>query len=136
MGDAIFALDGNIPPKKNNPRIFRRGKGFIRLPSKAHEKWHEIAAYQINLQKSDCPVELPIKKCDSIEVDLYYGTLIVKDNTNTVESVLDLLVDTGVLEDDNWKVTGTTIQVPHYRKGKPGARIVIKVSEILGDSEQ
>ena len=51
----------------------------------------------------ECKVDLPIKKCDSVTVHLYYGTLAVKDNTNTVESVLDLLVDMGVLEDDNWQ---------------------------------
>jgi len=126
---AEFELDGNIPPKKNRPRIFKRGKTFIRLPSKAHEKWHETASYQINLQKHDCGVDLPIKKCDYIEVHLYYGTNIIKDNTNTVESVHDLLVDTGILQDDNWQVTGRTTQIPHYRKGQPGCRIIIKVSD-------
>lgn len=132
---AIFELDGNIPPKKNNPRIFPRGKSFIRLPSKAHEKWHHAAGYQINLQKHDCPLDLPIKKCEYIEVHLFYGTLITKDNTNTVESVHDLLVDTGVLVDDSWQITGETRQIPHYRKGKPGCRIIIQVPDNQENSE-
>ena len=130
----IFELDGNIPPKKNRPRIFQRGASFIRLPSKAHEKWHQGAGYQINLQKSNSPVALPIKKCDYIEVHLYYGTKIPKDNTNTVESVHDLLVDCGVLADDNWQITGETRQIPHYRKDQPGCKIIIKVSDQEKDS--
>lgn len=133
VDNATFELDGNIPPKKNRPRIFKRGKAFIRLPSKAHEKWHQNASYQINLQKSDCPVDLPIKKCEYIEVHLFYGTLGIKDNSNTVESVHDLLVDTGILEDDNWRVTGETRQIPHYRKDEPGCKIIIKLADTSND---
>lgn len=130
MGSFVeFYLDGNIPAKKNRPRIFKRGKGFVRIPSKAHEKWHQAAGYQLKLQKQDCGVDLPIKKCEYIEVHLFYGTKAVKDNTNTVESVMDLMVDLGVLEDDNWQITGETRQIPHYRKGKPGCRIVIKLDD-------
>ena len=129
MDDIVFELDGNIPTKKNRPRIFKRGKAFIRKPSLAHEKWHKAAGYQLKMQKHDCPIELPIKKCDNIIVHLYYGTLIVKDNTNTVDSVHDLLTDMGIIEDDNWKVTGETRQIPHYRKGNPGCKIIIKVSD-------
>jgi Holliday junction resolvase RusA-like endonuclease len=127
----ILELDGNIPPKKNRPRIFKRGKTFVRIPSKAHEKWHSDASYQIKMQLNNIsvPLELPIQKCEYIEVHLYYATLGVKDNTNTVESVHDLLADLGIIEDDNWKVTGETRQIPHHRKNEAGCKIIIKISE-------
>ena len=77
-----FSLDGRIPSKKNSKSIFqnkRTGKPFI-TSSKDFKKWHEAQCLQLNLQKHQ--YELPIKKCESIEVRLYYGDLRKSDNTN------------------------------------------------------
>ena len=68
---------------------------------------------------------------NNIELILYYGTLIKKDNTNTADSVHDLLADVGIIEDDNWRVTGRTIQTPVYRKNKPGCKIIIELAPVL-----
>lgn len=125
--EIIFELDGDIPSKKNNPRIFRRGKQNVRLPSTKYDKWHEVAGYQINLQKTSMKgIEFPLQKCEYIAVTIFYPNLRVHDNSNVIESIHDLLVDMGIISDDNWKVTGTTIQIPEFREKKPGARIAIK----------
>jgi len=72
---------------------------------------------------------IPVEKCRAIIVHLFYGNNLRKDNTNTVESVHDLLVDFGILKDDCHQVTGTTIQIPYYRKDKPGCRIEIVIDD-------
>lgn len=123
-----FYLDGSIPSKKNSKQIFqnrRTGKPFI-TTQKNYKIWHAAQSLQLNLQKSG--KELPILKCEKITVKLFYGDLRKSDNTNKVESVHDLLVDCGILEDDNWFVTGTTEQIPEYRKGEPGCEIIIQVA--------
>lgn len=126
-----FTLEGRIPSKKNSKQIFQNkktGKPFI-TSSKDFKLWNQAQSLQINLQKHK--YDLPIKKCESITVKLFYGDLRGADNTNKVESIHDLLVDNGILEDDNWKVTGTTIQIPIYRKGKPGCEIIIQALDSL-----
>jgi len=127
-----FELTGRIPSKKNNKSIRsnpRTKKPFI-TSSKDYKKWHEYASLQINTQKSDIKnVQFPIQKCDYIETTLFYGTKHRSDNTNKTESVHDLLVDMGVLQDDNWQITGRTTQIPIYREKEPGAEIVIGIRE-------
>jgi len=83
--------------------------------------------YRVAQQKVEIDFNFPIKKCKSITCHIYYGTKRKKDNTNVVESIHDLLVDTGILEDDNWQVTGPTIQIPEYREKKPGAMVVLEL---------
>lgn len=126
----VFELDGTIPSKKNNKQIFKNsntGKPLI-TSSKNYKAWHQISSYQINLQKSAIKkVKFPIQKCNFIRVTLFYGTNHRSDNTNKVESIHDLLVDTGVLQDDDWKTTGITTQIPEFRERKPGAYIVMEV---------
>lgn len=132
MAKLTFLLEGNIPPKKNSKQIFFRGGKQIVIPSKAHKEWHSNAKSQLMTQIGENPgirhaFHFPIEKCNDITLDLYYGTLRGKDNTNTAESVLDLLVDHGIIEDDKWQVTGSVVLIPHYRKGQPGCRVTIDV---------
>ncbi len=47
------------------------------------------------------PVE---SKIDRIELIFYPSTKRKADATNKAESVMDLLVDAGIIEDDNWFV--------------------------------
>ena len=127
-----FELTGRIPSKKNNKsiRFNRKTKRPFITSSDDYKKWHGYASLQINTQKSDIKnVQFPIQKCDYIETTLFYGTKHRSDNTNKTESVHDLLVDMGVLQDDNWQITGRTTQIPIYRKKEPGAEIVIGIKE-------
>jgi len=129
-------LTGNIPSKKNSRINTKSGRSF---PSPAYREWHKLASNQLMVQLCQSEeirhgVEFPIEKCDNITVTFYYGTLRVKDNTNAVESVHDLLVDYGILKDDNWKVTGETRQIPIYRKGEPGAKIEIIITDKSQDT--
>lgn len=125
MGRIYFKLEGVIPPKKNSKQIFvnPRTKKLVVIPSKRHKEWHKHASLQLAVQKNG--LDLPIKECEYLEVILYYPDKRGRDNTNIVESVHDLLVDNGILKNDNWMVTGPTIQIPVYRKNNAGCEITI-----------
>jgi len=128
----VFELDGLIPSKKNSKQMYknRRTGKFFPASSDKYKQWQQTASYQINLQKSSHKlIKFPIQKCKFIRVTLFFGTLGRADNTNKVESVHDLLVDTGIIADDDWQSTGVTTQIPEYRKNKPGAYIVMEVSQ-------
>lgn len=117
-----FTFEGNTPSKKNQKRpiINTRTKKMMFLPSLAHKAWHREALATMLLQKARLDARFPIQKCKRVGVTLFYGDLRARDNSNTWESIADLLVDAGVLEDDSWLITGPTYQLPHYRKGRPG----------------
>lgn len=123
MVEIIFDIEGNIPPKKNSRINTRSGRSF---PNKRYTEWLRLAGQQVREQSRHVKnVILPIDKCESVTCILYYSELRRKDNSNTVESIHDMLVDFGVLKDDCWQVTGMTSQIPVYRKGLPGAKIII-----------
>lgn len=48
----------------------------------------------------------PFDKVRIVEITFYPSTLRKSDLTNKAESVMDLLVDVGIIEDDNWFVVG------------------------------
>lgn len=128
-----FDLDGTIPSKKNNKQMFRNRKTgkFFPASSNKYKEWHQGASLQISLQKNGIKdVKFPIQKCISLDVTLLYGTKRRADNTNKAESVHDLLVDVGILQDDDWQTTGPTSQIPEYRERQPGAYIVIKIPTV------
>jgi hypothetical protein len=57
-------------------------------------------------------------------VDVIYPDYRKADNTNKAESVHDLLVDAGILSDDNNKVMPHTEQIAKFDKTTPGGFVV------------
>ena len=126
-----LSLHGRIPGKKTSQNIFRTksGRPFI-TPKQSYKDWHQASKLQLTHQLG-CSEDLrhsaifPLERCESITVDLYYGDRRRKDNTNTADSIMDLLTDFGIIKDDCWQVTGEIHLIPHYRKDMPGCSITI-----------
>lgn len=119
-------LTGLIPSKKNSKVFSMRLKRLF--PSSKYQQWHKHAMNEVLAQRHTLSAfTLPLMKCQSITVTIYYGDMRRCDNSNKVESVHDLLVDSGILADDSWQVTGPTRQIPIFRKGSPGATVLIEV---------
>jgi Holliday junction resolvase RusA-like endonuclease len=102
MRELTISLHGAVIPKKNSKRILklRNGKRII-ASSESHIKWHKNAMTQLMTQgvRKHCliaDVEVTIK--------FYFSTMRRKDMTNLAESIMDLLVDYGVISDDCWTV--------------------------------
>ena len=122
-----FFINGPIPPKKNNKRIVynKRLKRNIIVSSERHQDWHEIAMYELLEQL------IPrdgIKSCN-ITYQFYTPTKHRKDSSNLIESINDLLVDYGLLDDDNWFVIHEQKILPviYEKDGKDGVQITIDV---------
>lgn len=86
---------GNVPSKKNSKQIiYVRGKPII-ISSKAFTAWHKDALEQLT---GHCPAH-----CHQIVALTFYpSTRRRADLTNKAESIMDLLVDAGIIPDDNW----------------------------------
>ena len=124
-------LTGPIPSKKNSKRIVKAGKTgrSMLIGSSAYLGWKKSAAAQIRGQYGGGA----IKQVWRVQLFITYGDLRKRDLTNTAESVMDALVDAGVIEDDNWQVTGAVLLFPFYEKGKFGCRVNIWPSIKGGD---
>ena len=100
MNCVQLTLLGRIPAKKNSRKMCRNartGKRFT-VPSDRYTEWHDNAKGQLFVQ-----YHKKILEVQEIQMDFYMPDNIRKDLTNTAESVMDLLVDCEILEDDSWQ---------------------------------
>ena len=75
------------------------GSRTIIIPSNKYKQWHEQESWNVRSQK---PIK-GIKRC-KITYQFYTNDKRRRDASNLIESINDLLVDNGVLVDDNWFV--------------------------------
>lgn len=76
-----------------------RGKFPMLLPSAKHKEWHDDAVKQLVGVK-------PIPPNTPITFTMFAPDARKGDLSNKFESVADVLVDVGIMEDDNWFVMG------------------------------
>ena len=106
------------------------GKSPRLLPSKNYKDWHTEASNQIALQVPQFAPqhEFPLQKVLCLEVVFYAENRRSYDLSNKFESVADLLVDCGVLADDNYSVIPRVVlSFGGLDKEKVGAEIMITV---------
>lgn len=113
----MLEIKGRVPSKKNSRINTRFGRSF---PSKAYKEWHEDASWQLYTQKK--PMGLTKAQ---VELHFYMPDNRRADLTNKAESVMDLLVDVGVLKDDSWQVVNTIILKGELNKENPRVEIFI-----------
>jgi Holliday junction resolvase RusA-like endonuclease len=115
-----FVLTGNIPSKKNRIRF---SAGRVYHDSK-FEKWHKQAMVEM-LPQALVEGCFAVTKCVTIYFE--FESQRAKDLTNAAESVMDLLVDTGILKDDSYKIVPKLILVGSYNKGVSRTKIEVEV---------
>jgi Holliday junction resolvase RusA-like endonuclease len=120
-GNKILQITGRIPSKKNSKIMICRGKFPTLLPSKNYSEWHKEASKELMLQKppqgvKNCSISIMFVPPDERYADL----------SNKAESIMDLLVDNHVIQDDNWWVVKKLdLEVDSISKN-PKAVITIK----------
>ncbi len=127
-----FAYEGNTPSKKNQKKIgiHPKTKRIMIFPSTEFERWHKPAVLQMKLQMSRMvQAHWPIPRCKHVIAKIFYTDKRRRDTSNTFESIMDLLVDAGVLTDDNWSVVGPTLIYPFLRPERPGWEIALVTDE-------
>ncbi len=87
---------GNTPSKKNSKIISCRGNRPCLFPSSKYTDWHKDALLQIKGKGNI--------KTDKITLTFYAGDNRKFDLTNKAESIMDTLVDAGLIEDDNYSI--------------------------------
>ena len=91
-----IVIYGNTPSKKNSKIMVCRGKFPILLPSSKYTTWHKQAIQQLFGKH--------IIKSNKITLIFYASDNRKFDLTNKAESIMDTLVDAGLISDDNYSV--------------------------------
>jgi Holliday junction resolvase RusA-like endonuclease len=122
-----ITIHGSTPSKKNNKQIFinrKTGKRFI-TSSESYKTWHSHALMQVKGRPDKHRFgRTPV----SIVIDFVVENLRPWDLSNKVESVMDLLVDAGVIEDDNRFVARQLLVRWHTVTG--GDRVEIEINQL------
>ena len=96
-----ITLTGRVPSKKKSRRaIYVHGR-TIMIASKDYDAWHKAALEELEWK---WPKRLVISAPKLISLVFFPPNKIRSDLTNKAESVCDLLVDAGIIPDDNWFV--------------------------------
>lgn len=123
----LYRLTGQVPSKKNSKRIFihnRTGK-LATLSSKKYYEWQSDAVKQIGCVNISSGIKLPLQKA-RIAIEFYAGDKRKFDLSNKAESIMDLLVYCGVIEDDNYScVPELVLKYAGYRKNAWSTEITI-----------
>lgn len=93
-----FYLPLETPSKKNSRITLKNGKS---IPSKDFTQWHSLASLYLATQKR--PVS-PINFPCVITITFFHKDKRRRDSDNQTSSILDLLQDCSILEDDKWEI--------------------------------
>ena len=115
----ILHIPLETPSKKNSRVVDRRtGRTF---PNKRFTEWHKAASLYVRQQNAHPMDGWPF----ALYLEFPHGDRVRRDSDNGVSSILDLLVDCGVLQDDNWQIVSKIVTTNLYDKGNPGVQISI-----------
>lgn len=113
---------GDPRTKKNSAQIFRNGSKPFISPSKAFKRYSEEFLWQVPKSAKIC-ICGPVNAC----CVYYMATRRRVDLLNLLEASMDLLVEAGVLADDNSRiVAGHDGSRVRYDKDNPRVEIVIE----------
>lgn len=91
-----ITIYGSTPSKKNSKIISCRGNRPCLFPSSKYTEWHRGALSQIQGKEAI--------KANAIKLVFFAGDNRKFDLTNKAESIMDTLVDAGLIEDDNYSI--------------------------------
>lgn len=117
-----FTIIGETPSKKNSRINTSSGRSF---PNKNYVRWHSSAITQIRMQDIK---PMPIGKRLSLTLTFYHGDMKRRDSDNQCSSILDTLIDAGIIADDNWKIIPIKHIYDSFDKGN--ARCVVNIEEL------
>lgn len=114
-------------PSKKNSRVTdrRTGRSF---PSKRYVEWHRAATLWLRSHYPCGRIEGPLK----ITLSFTHPTLRRKDADNGTNSIFDLLVDVGILQDDCWTIVMEHSVRNRYEKGVACCTIEIERADSGG----
>ena len=117
-----IVLLGDPRTKKNSQRLVHLGGRMIPLTSKAYSEYELACLAQITETRRLLAINFPV----NVKCEYYMGTRRKVDLVNLLEATCDILVEAGVLVDDNSRiVAGHDGSRVYYDKQNPRVEIEI-----------
>ena len=88
--------------------VHSNGRSFL-LPSERYREWEKNAKSVISLYGRPAA---PFKSA-RLSIRIYHGDAVRRDTNNATQGIQDVLVEMGVIADDNWMVIGSP-EVLHF----------------------
>lgn len=109
--------------KKSNQRVVLAGRRIVKIDTPKYKAWHKSALHQLaNCITPTYPIDVPV----ILTVKFYMKTRNRVDLSNLYEGIQDVLVEFGVLKDDNYTiVTGHDGSRVFYDKENPRMEVTI-----------
>lgn len=121
-----FTIDGDPKPKKNSQRVIMCGGRPRIIQSKQYLEYEHSAVKQCRERCTAVLISDPV----NVKAVYYRQTRRTIDITNLEAALMDILVKSGVLEDDNCTiVVSTDGSRVHYDKEHPRTEVIITPSE-------
>lgn len=109
MGSFSYIFRGEAASKKNSRRIVTVRGRPVPIPSKKYVAWEKYAR-QVILSSGRPGTPFPAA---TLTIRIYHGDMVRRDTNNSTQGIQDVLVDMGVIADDNWMVIGSP-RVDHF----------------------
>jgi Holliday junction resolvase RusA-like endonuclease len=96
MKPVQVTIRGEVPSKKNQRQLVIAGGRVRSIPSERYTNWHTAALWQLKGVKPYAG-SYPV----TVSISIYTGSKRRADLDNKASSVLDTLVDAGIIADDD-----------------------------------
>ncbi len=123
-----FILRGETPSKKNSKRLTRNGR---LISSEKFYAWHNEKMFELLKQARP---ESALSGILFIKFTFIHETLQKRDSDNQITSILDLLKDVKIIEDDNWTIV-RKIEVNNYYE-KNNAHCIVEIMDLMAEAQK
>ena len=119
-----FTLLGETPSKKNVNKFNTKTRRVYK--DNNFVKWHDSQLMFLSLLAHSGKIK-PFLDDKPLRIEMYFvhGDKKRRDSDNQCSSIMDLLVDSGIIKDDNWKIVREKLIVDSYQKNISECRIKI-----------
>lgn len=112
-----FVIEGHPYVKKSNQKLLMRGKRLVRIPTPSYNAWRMSALDQLATlgfdpsfkmrRKYNKDLKGQITKPINLRLRFYLQTAGRVDLSALYEGIQDVLVEVGLLDDDNYKIVAS-----------------------------
>lgn len=120
-----YTFQGEVASKKNHKRLVHARGHAVLLPSKRYMEWEAAAKRVIGLYGRPAAPFAAAR----ITIDIFHGDMVHRDTNNATQGIQDVLVETGVIADDNWMVIGAPEVRHHIDVQNPRMEVLVEETE-------
>ena len=104
-----YVFRGEVASKKNSKQLVHVKGRAVLLPSKQYQAWEKSAMATILIYGRPAAPFAAAR----LVIRIYHGDAVRRDTNNATQGIQDVLVEMGVIADDNWMVIGSP-EVSHF----------------------